>query len=193
MTANPIQTSNNKLTPRSLLRTAVFGRDWRVTLVRAAIWGVIVIVLWEFILTPFRVDGISMLPSYRDRAVNVVNHLAYLRHEPQRGDVVAIRINPETPAAEPFISGLKVPAHAMLLKRIVGLPGESIAFSNGHIFINGDLLNEPYETLRCDWDRGAVTLGADEYFVVGDNRTMPQEYHYFGRCKRSLIIGKVLL
>jgi len=135
-----------------------------------------------------------MLPSYRDHAIDFVNCLAYVRKSPQRGDVVAIRLNPDSAAHETFIDGLRMPAHAMLLKRVVALPGETIAFAGGHIFINGQRLDEPYEsTLHCDWNRAAETLAADQYFVVGDNRTMPQESHYFGRCKRSQIIGKVLL
>jgi len=179
---------------RSLLRTAIFGRDWRVTLLRAAIWVVIIIVLRQFILLPIRVSGISMLPSYRDKAVNFVNRLSYCWHEPQRGDVVAIQLNPDSSVRENFVDGLKVPAHAMLLKRIVALPGETIEFTRGHIYIDGRLLQEPYEsTLHCDWSRAAEKLGPDQYFVVGDNRTMPQESHYFGRCKRSQIVGKVLL
>jgi signal peptidase I len=160
---------------------------------RAAIWAVIIITVWEFILTPIRVEGISMLPTYHDREINVINHLAYLRHEPQRGDVVAIRIIPDEASANHLPDGLKMPPHAVLLKRIVGLPGETVSFSGGHILINGTPLNELYETLQCDWNIPPTTLANDEYFVVGDNRTMSERDHTKGAYKRNQIIGRAVL
>lgn len=82
----------------------------------------------------------------------------------------------------------------MLLKRIVALPGETIAFVNGRILINGKILDEPYERrLECDWNIPPETLSTDEYYVVGDNRTMPAKDHTKGRCKRGQIIGKAVL
>jgi signal peptidase I len=176
------------------MRAAILGRDWRVTLLRAAVWGIFIIVVWEFVLTPIRVSGISMLPTYHDREINVINHLAYLRHEPQRGDVIAIRINPDDTGRHSGLTGdLKKLPHAMLFKRIIGLPGETIAFSAGRVLINGKILDEPYETGDCNWTIAPVSLGADEYYVVGDNRQMPQQDHWKGVCKRDQIVGKALL
>ena len=85
------------------------------------------------------------------------------------------------------------PPHEMLLKRIIGLPGETVAFENGHVLINGEMLNEPYEKTPCDWNCPPVRVGPDEYFVVGDNRTMPWADHTFGRARRSQIVGKAIL
>jgi signal peptidase I len=137
-----------------------------------------------------------MLPNYKDRSWNLVNRFAYLRHEPQRGDVVGIRFSrtdTNTPAGiHQVASWLKTP-HAMLLKRIVGLPGETVAFVDGHVLIDGGMLDEPYEKYACDWNHPAVQLGPDEYFVVGDNRTMPWEDHTLGRAQRSQIVGKAIL
>jgi signal peptidase I len=81
----------------------------------------------------------------------------------------------------------------MYLKRIVGLPGESIAFVDGRLLVNGRILDEPYEKSSCDWNAEAVTLGTNEYFVVGDNRTMPKEEHTFGKAERNRIVGRALL
>ena len=66
------------------------------------------------------------------------------------------------------------------MKRIVGLPGETVAFVDGRVLINGEVLDEPYEKSSCDWNLPPVKLGPDEYFVVGDNRTMPWADHTFG-------------
>jgi len=154
------------------------GRHPKATLVRIAVLVVTSFVVFKFILLPIRVEGISMWPTYRDRSWNFVNRLAYLRHEPQRGDVVSIRL------AGP---------HVMYLKRIIGLPGETVAFANGRVLINGEKLNEPYEKSPCDWNSPPVVLGPKEYYVVGDNRTMPPELHKHGEIMRSRIVGKLLL
>jgi signal peptidase I len=155
----------------------VFGRNPRRTLVRLVIWSVVCITIFKFILVRIEIDGISMLPTYKDHSKDWINRMAYFRHEPQRGDVVGIRL-----------AGI----HAMLLKRIIALPGETVAFENGRVLINGRILNEPYEKLPCDWNRPPVQLNSSQYFVVGDNRTMPQQDHTFGECDRDRIIGKVL-
>jgi signal peptidase I len=160
------------------VRIAVIGRNPKVTLVRVAILIVTCFVVFRFVLLPIRVEGISMLPTYKDRSVNVVNRLAYLWHDPQRGDVVSIRL------AGP---------HLMYMKRIIALPGETIAFEHGRVLINGEVLDEPYEKTPCDWNCPPVKLGPDEFFVVGDNRTMPQQFHKFGETPRYRIVGKVLL
>jgi signal peptidase I len=80
----------------------------------------------------------------------------------------------------------------MFLKRIIGLPGETVAFANGQVLINGVALDEPYEKLPCDWNSPPVTLATDEYYFVGDNRSMPLEDHTHGSQKRDRIVGKVL-
>ena len=81
----------------------------------------------------------------------------------------------------------------MLMKRIIGLPGETVSFQGGQVLINGKILDEPYQKWKCDWDMPEKKLGPDEYFVVGDNRTMPMELHTFGRVPRERIVGKVFL
>ncbi len=156
----------------------VVGRNPRATLVRVAVLAVTSFVVFRFILLPARIEGISMLPTYQDRSVNFINRLAYRWHEPRRCDVVGIRL-----------AGL----HVMYLKRIIGLPGETVAFVGGRVQINGEVLDEPYEKTPCDWNYPPVKLGPDEYFMVGDNRTMPWEQHTFGRTTRDHIVGKALL
>jgi len=166
----------------------VFGRNPKVMLLRAALWAALCVVVFKLLFIHIRVDGISMLPTCADQSIYWVSRLAYLRHEPQRGDVVAIRF--VTP--DDSISRLE-PPHIVLLKRIIGLPGETVAFVNGRALINGEILDEPYETLDCNWNCAPVTLGPDQYYVVGDNRSMPQEDHVHGKCERNQIVGKARL
>ncbi len=155
----------------------VIGRNPKVTLARAVVLAILCFVVFKFVLLHIRVEGISMLPTYQDGSAHFVNRLAYLWHEPRRGDVVSIRL-----------AGV----HLMYLKRIIGLPGETVAFASGQVLINGQVLDEPYEKLSCDWNLPPEKLGPDEYFVVGDNRTMPPENHTFGKVERDRIVGKTI-
>ena|ERR1051325_8846819 len=156
----------------------LIGRRPKYTLIRILVLVVVVFTIATFVLWPIRVEGASMMPNYRSGRINFVNRLAYLRHGPQRGDVVAIRL-----------TGRSV----MYMKRIIGLPGETVAFFRGQVFINGELLDEPYVKYPCDWNRPPVRLESDEYFFVGDNRSMPMRDHEMGRQHRHRIMGKVLL
>ena len=160
------------------MRALLIGKNPKVTLIRIVVLVTACGVIFGFVLLPIRVTGISMLPAYPNRSLNVVNRLAYFRHEPQRGDVVSIRLTGP---------------HGLFMKRVIGLPGETVAFVDGRVLINGTLLDEPYEKFSCDWNRPPVTLAADEYFFVGDNRSMPEADHTFGIQKRNRIVGKVLL
>jgi signal peptidase I len=185
-----MQPPANKPKSVSWVRAVVIGRNPKMTLLRAVVWAAVCVVVFKLLLVHVRVDGISMLPTCPDQSVYWVNRLAYVLHEPQRGDVVAVRFI----QADDAISRLE-PPHVMLLKRIIGLPGETIAFVNGQVLINGEVLDEPYEMgiYRGNWNCPPVTLKPDEYFVVGDNRSMPWQDHTFGVRKRNLIVGKTRL
>src|SRR4249919_181330 len=136
----------------SWLRTVLIGRRPDRTAVRIVVLIVTCCVVFRFVLLPIRVEGMSMMPNYKENRVNFVNRLAFVFHPPRRGDVVAIRT-----------SGISI----MFMKRIIGLPGETVAFHRGHIFINGNLLEEPYLKYRCDWELPPKRLGPDEYYFVG--------------------------
>jgi len=181
MQSETVQTSNP-----SWLRTIIIGRNPRLTAVRLVVVVALILVLRAYVLLPIQVDGPSMMPNYRERSINVVNRLAYLRSEPQHGDVVAIRYSGVS-----RLSGKSV----MLMKRVVGLPGETIEFVNGKLMVNGRQVDEPYVKTSCSWDfrPNHWQLGDDEYYVVGDNRAMPHEDHIQGAAKRERIVGKVML
>jgi signal peptidase I len=159
-------------------RILLIGRNPAWTAVRIAILVIVTIVVSKFVLIPIRVEGVSMLPTYRQGKINFVNALVYRSHEPQRGDVISIRM-----------AGMRV----MLLKRVVGLPGEVIAFRNGQLWIDGSPVPEPYVKFPCNWQMDPEQIGPDEFYVVGDNRSMPQSDHTQGLAKRKRIVGKVLL
>ncbi len=170
--------SNARASSVTWFRTILIGRNPRFTAVRIVVLVAVSLVVFNFLLLPIRVQGISMLPTYRTNRINFVNRLAYVFHEPRRGDVVAIRYAGK---------------HVMLMKRIIGLPGETISFQGGRAHINGRPLDEPYVKFPCNWEIPPRQIGPNEYFVVGDNRSMPEAAHDKGKAERRRIVGKVLL
>lgn len=166
------------------LRVVAFGRRPQATLVRILVLAAVCFVTFKFILLPVRIEGISMEPTCHDGQFHLVNRLAFLFHEPGRGDIVSIRFSKPAEFLAPS---------EMLMKRIVGLPGETVSFQNGHTYINGKLLNEPYVKFPCDWEHAPIQCGTNQYYVVGDNRSMPFEAHKQGRAERDRIFGKLFL
>jgi len=164
----------------SWVRTIIIGRNPKLTLIRALVLAVVSVVVFRYVLLPIKVQGPSMLPTYRDGSVNFVNRIAYKFSEPKRGDVVAVRFTGP---------------NMMLMKRVVGLPGETIEYVDGRLLVNGQLLDEPYLKYRCDWSVKPkhFQLADDEYYVVGDNRSMPYELHEKGAARRERIMGRLLL
>jgi signal peptidase I len=161
------------------IRRVLIGRDFKLTLVRIVIWVALLWVLGRCVLVPVRVNGISMLPTYQQEGRNFVNRLAYVFHEPRRGDVVAIRLDPH----------VRFP-HLLYLKRVIGLPGETISFEAGHAYVDGEQLDEPYVKYPCHWAHDPLKLGPGEYYVVGDNRSMAWEDHEHGIATRGQIVGQ---
>ena len=105
----------------------------------------------------------------------------YLLGRPQRGDIVAIR--------DPLDEGLSV-------KRIIAMPMEEVDFSDGSVRINGEVIPEPY-LKKPHWTypilktRVNITLGEDEYLVLGDNRTNSIDGRYYGSIDRPRILGVI--
>jgi signal peptidase I len=170
------------------VQTIAIGRRPQRTMLRLGVLisvAAIAFVILRYWLVPVHIIGPSMLPTFKDGSINFVNRFAYRKQDPQRGDIVAIQYS----AADLQT----VQPHLMLVKRIVGLPGESISFADGRLCVNGKPLDEPYLKYSSDWQHPATVLGPDEYYFVGDNRSMPFDYHEKGAADRRRIVGKVLL
>jgi len=159
------------------LRQLLIGRSLGRSLIRGLSMALALLLGSWFILVPVRAHGPSMTPTYSDRQLLLVNHLAYRFGEVRRGDVVAITLNG---------------AQAVLVKRIIGLPGERIRIDAGQVMIDDKPLSEPYCVYRLPWNILETQLGPDEVFVIGDNRSMLEKYHDFGRADRSRILGRLI-
>ena len=160
-----------------LTRRIVFGRHPRRTLVRVLVLAALSFITFRWVLIPVRAEGISMEPTYRSGSLDLLNRLAYRYRQPERGDIVGIKL------AGP---------HVLYVKRIIALPGERILITRGQVYINGAPLAETYVRNRRDWDVPEVKLTPREYYVIGDNRGMRAADHDFGRVDMSRILGRVI-
>ncbi len=155
----------------------LIGRHPVRTLIRAGLLAAFCIVIFRHALLPVVVSGDSMYPAYRNGQLGFANGLAYARAEPQRGDVVVIEMTGRS---------------AMYLKRVLALPGDEVRFSNGALLVNGQVVNEPYIEVNGTWTTASETLGPHDYFVAGDNRSGPWQWHAMGVVDRDQIAGRIL-
>lgn len=156
------------------LRRFLFPRLDRRYLLRVVVIAGAATVVFGYLLIPFRVRGDSMWPTYRDGAVNFCFTPAYLFSTPERGDVVTIRL-----------AGHRV----MLLKRIVALENDTVAFQDGRLFVNQVAMEEPYTSGPCDWQLEPRQVKPGHVYVIGDNRSVPMDRHHFGQTPVGRVIG----
>ena len=146
---------------------------------------IIVIPIRLYVAQPFIVSGASMVPSFESGHYLIIDEISYRFEEPKRGEVIVFRFPPEP--------------SKFLIKRVAGLPGETIQMNGKEVRIKNETHPEGFV-----WEQGAlnsssesdnleVTLGSDEYFVLGDNRGESADSRLWGTLKRSFIVGRPLL
>ena len=136
-----------------------------------------------FLLQAFYIPSLSMAPTLKVNDRVLVNKLSYDLHDVHRGDLVVF----ESPPNE----GSQTKD---LIKRVIGLPGETVESSEGHILINGQVLDEPY--LGPDVMTGPlekITVPPDHLWVMGDNRPNSRDSRFFGAIPESLVIGRAFI
>ncbi len=147
----------------------------------------IIIPIRYYVVQPFYVKGASMEPNFYDHEYLIIDEISYRFNQPARGDIVVFEY-PRNP-------------QDYFIKRIIGLPGETIEIKNNQIIItnqeypNGFVLDESLyldQDTRTQGDK-LVELAEDEYYVLGDNRSSSLDSRAFGPIKRQSIIGKTWL
>jgi len=142
----------------------------------------IIIPVRYFLVQPFYVKGASMEPNFYDHEYLIIDELSYRFRIPERGEIVVFRY-PREPSQ-------------FFIKRVVALPGETVEITGGEVVIyntehpNGLKLDEEYLTETTS-GKERVTLGPDEYFVLGDNRDSSLDSRSFGALNKDNIIGRV--
>ena len=164
---------------------------------------VIAVVIKTFLLQPFWIPSESMLPTIEVNDRVMVNKLAYRWGDPQRGDVVVFR-DPREEETEESIPeavirsvleavGIRTRGDEDLIKRVVGLPGETIEVRNNQVVVNGTPLAEPYLPEVFMPDEPPVTVGLDEVFVMGDNRDASFDSRRFGTIPLDDLVGEAFV
>lgn len=161
------------------------SKDSFFELVRFAIVAILIVIpIRVFIAQPFVVSGSSMFPTFHDGEYLIVDELSYRLGEPKRDDVVVFRYPKDTTK--------------FYIKRIMGLPNETVDISGSKVIItntehpNGFVLEQPF----VENNSSNVThfeLKADEYFVMGDNRSASSDSRYWGAVPKKLLIGRAFL
>lgn len=160
---------------------------WEITKI-VVIASVIVLPIRYFLFQPFIVKGESMVPSFQDGNYLIIDEISYRFSEPQRGDVIVFDAS--------FLARY---AGQRFIKRVIGLPEETVNIKNGKITISKggkDLILNESKYLPADFEIAQtinITLNKDQYFVMGDNRGFSYDSRMWGALPKKEIIGKVFL
>jgi signal peptidase I len=164
--------------------------EWVLVIVGAILLALVVKV---FLLQAFYIPSLSMYPTLREGDRVLVNKLSYRLHDVNRGDVIVF----ERPASE---TSSNIPD---LIKRVVGLPGESISFIDGAVYVDGKRLDESYLSdgtvtssanapNKCTAEAPCV-VPSGQVWVMGDNRSDSKDSRYFGSIDESTIVGRAFV
>ena len=157
-------------------------------------WVIVVVVaissallVRAYVVQQFAVEGESMLSTLQDGDRVLVNRLSYRLHDPHRGDVVVL---------QRFDA---VSEERDLIKRVIGLPGETVEFRACTVYINGVALGEPYidpivqARDGCGGDQGPLVVPPETVFVLGDHRGRSSDSRAFGPVAESMLIGRAFV
>ena len=132
------------------------------------------------VIQPRVVQGQSMEPSLSEDERVIVDLVTYRLRVPQRGEIIIL----DPPSGD---------AGPPLIKRIIGLPGDMVAIRSGAVYVNGDLLDEPYLDQLTFGEKPAQLVPEEHVFVLGDNREASNDSRYFGMVPYESLRGRAIL
>ncbi len=135
-----------------------------------------------FVAEPRYIPSESMLPTLEIGDRLIVEKLSYYGHLPHRGDVVVF-------APPPQLQEQGYQEDQAFIKRVIGLPGDSIAIENGRVLINRELLTEAYIAEPPNYPMSPIVVPPDALFVMGDNRNNSNDSHIWGFLPKANIVG----
>lgn len=122
----------------------------------------------------FRIEGSSMEPNLHDGEYVIIDKVSYMLHGPERGDVIVFAR----------------PGERDYIKRVIGLPGDTVEIRSGQVYVNGIALEEPYINQPVRQDVAARQVEAGRYFVLGDNRNNSSDSRVIGTVPAADIVGR---
>ena len=138
---------------------------------------VVIVLLKIYVVSPIRVNGTSMNPTLKNGDIMILNKIGYRITKIKRFDIVVIKYKDE-----------------LLIKRVIGLPGEKIKYENNTLYVNDKALDEAFDkTYTYNFsikEIGSITVPEDSYFVLGDNREVSKDSRSIGFIDREDIVGK---
>ena len=167
-------------TPNKSGATVRVAFEWIGLVVLALI---IALLIKTFLFQAFYIPSESMVPTLKVHDRVLVNKLSYKLHPVHRGDIIVFTAPPNT---DPGINDL--------VKRVVGLPGETVSAHGGHVYIDGKELSEPYLPAHMyTSDFSEPKLPPNSYWVMGDNRINSKDSRAFGPITKGKIVGRVFV
>jgi len=152
--------------------------SFTLEVLQTLILALVLYFLIDSVIARVRVVNISMLPTLQPGEFLMVNKLAYRFSDVERGDIIVFHY-PQNPA-EDFI------------KRIIGVPGDTVSVMKGTVYINGQAVDEPYISAPPNYT-GQWTIPEDNVFVLGDNRNQSSDSHQWGNVPLQNIVGRALV
>ncbi len=178
--------SESRLPDTDDMSTPPSSENTLLEVIRFSVIALLIVVpIRMFIAQPFIVSGASMADTFHTGEYLIVDQVSYYFHNPRRGDVIIFRY-PKDPSK-------------YFIKRVVGLPGDTIVIENAQVTIKneanpeGFILDEPYIRSMRPAGRMEETLGPREYFVMGDNRDESSDSRMWGVLQEDRIIGRAFL
>jgi signal peptidase I len=153
------------------------GKSLLREIIETILLTVIIYLSVNFATGRFRIEGSSMEPSMHQDQYVLVDKISYKIGNPHRGDVV--------------VFNYPLATERDFIKRVIGLPGETVTIQGGVVSINGQPLQEPYISQPPDYEN-SWTLGPDQFFVLGDNRNSSLDSHSWGPLDRHYLIGRAV-
>ena len=154
-------------------------RSPRVTQIEQIVLGLLLaLALTLFVIQGYCVSGECMEPHLYTGQRVLADKIAYKLHGPSRGDIVIFDYPRDT--------------RQIFVKRVIGLPGETVAIESGQVIIDGRPLPEPYRVYTAHGDMRAQYIPHDQYFVMGDNRDVSDDSRYWGDLPRYDIVGRAV-
>ena len=143
-----------------------------------AVLVIVLTLVHFFIATIFIIEGISMEPDFFNGEAIIANRFQYTFGKPEHGDVAMLKFPGD-------------PEHKKYIKRIIGLPGDTVKIQDGTVTVNNNRLNEPYISIGVQTEPNMeITLKDDEYFLMGDNRPNSNDSRVWGVASKRHLIGK---
>lgn len=166
--------------------------SWVGTLLLAV---VIAMLIRAFLVEPIKVDGRSMLETLQDGEIVLVTKPAVWTNSLKRGDVVIVRFPNRNKTMSLHLGApldIALVSHELFVKRLVALPGDSVAMMNGQLYVNDALVPEDFIAYPARQDYPRRVLGENEYMVMGDNRASSHDSRSsdVGPISRDMLVGK---